>query len=117
MALNPPNLGGVDPYNPPGTLPYVKALADDGSPAGAINTDTVSGNPVVAGLRSVGNPEVDQSSLMVTPSPAAPTGSNKQEFGETAPFFVVRPAGSKPDQGDGLADQPLNANPDYVYLH
>lgn len=117
MAMNPPNLGGVDPYNPPGTSPYVTKLADDGSPAGAIQPDAVTGNPVVAGLRGMANAEVEPTSEMVTPSPAAPQGSNKQDFGETAPFNQFKPAAAAADAGAGLADQIANKDPDYVYLH
>lgn len=115
MALNPPNPGGVDPYNPAGALPFVARLVDDGSPAGAIMQDPATKNPVVAGLRSVGNPEVDQTAEMVTPSGTPNVG--KQDFSETTPLFFNRPAGSQPDQGDGLADQPSNVNPDFVFLH
>lgn len=119
MALNPPSPGGAgnDPYNPPGTSSYVTRLADDGSPGGAIIPDAVTGNPVVAGLRGMANAEVDVTAEMVTPSPAAPQGSTKQDFGEVAPFNQFKPPAAPADAGAGLADQPLNKDPDYVYLH
>lgn len=82
----PPNPGGVDPYNPAGTRPYLGGL-DTGTPAPSVVTDPTTGAPSVAGLNSVANPEVAQPAEMVTP--AGPPNVGAIDTGEPAPFGVV----------------------------